>query len=344
MDGISLEIDEGETFGLVGESGCGKSTAGRVLARLYEPSGGEVIFNGKNIHDANGEEAQVLNRKMQMIFQDPQASLNPRMIVGDIIAEGIDIHNLAASSKERLDRVHELLETVGLNKEHANRYPHEFSGGQRQRIGIAEPKLLCLAGLRVLLSASAHATGKIRQRAIDSLYRFTFHGHADRARARVADARISERRAGPGQQRRSGLRTPCGKSRRRRKEHGATVVVEPVNHLQCGFHNTLDAVLNLTERIGSKQLKPMLDSFHMNIEETSMTEPILRAGKNLAPHFHLCESNGGFLGSGHLNLRPILETLIRLIMQDTSPSKCVGAPGRLLQKTRCNISGHTGSS
>ncbi len=137
VDGISLQIRKGETFGLVGESGCGKSTVGRVIVRLYEPSGGKIVYDGKDIAGAKGETAKVLNRKLQMIFQDPQASLNPRMIVGDIIAEGLDIHGLAASRKERGERVRELLKTVGLSEEHAGRYPHEFSGGQRQRIGIA---------------------------------------------------------------------------------------------------------------------------------------------------------------------------------------------------------------
>ncbi|KAF1680200.1 oligopeptide ABC transporter ATP-binding protein OppF [Bacillus mexicanus] len=138
VDGLSFDIYKGETLGLVGESGCGKSTTGRSIIRLYEATDGEVLFNGENVHGKKSRKQLLeFNRKMQMIFQDPYASLNPRMTVGDIIAEGLDIHKLAKTKKERIRRVHELLETVGLNKEHANRYPHEFSGGQRQRIGIA---------------------------------------------------------------------------------------------------------------------------------------------------------------------------------------------------------------
>ncbi|MFN2747122.1 MULTISPECIES: ABC transporter ATP-binding protein [unclassified Bacillus (in: firmicutes)] len=138
VDGISFDIYKGETLGLVGESGCGKSTTGRTIIRLYEATSGEVLFKGTNVHDKkSAKDLLAFNRKMQMIFQDPYASLNPRMTVADIIAEGIDIHGLAKSKQERLERVHELLHLVGLNKEHANRYPHEFSGGQRQRIGIA---------------------------------------------------------------------------------------------------------------------------------------------------------------------------------------------------------------
>lgn len=138
VDGITFDIFRGETLGLVGESGCGKSTTGRTIIRLYDATDGQVLFNGEDVHGKkSAKELKKFNRKMQMIFQDPYASLNPRMTVADIIAEGIDIHGLAKDKKERMEKVYDLLETVGLNKEHANRYPHEFSGGQRQRIGIA---------------------------------------------------------------------------------------------------------------------------------------------------------------------------------------------------------------
>ncbi|WP_054951388.1 ABC transporter ATP-binding protein [Numidum massiliense] len=137
VDDVSFYIRQGETFGLVGESGCGKSTLGRTIIRLYEATAGKVLYKGKEVHKKTNKQMRQFNREMQMIFQDPYASLNPRMPVGDIIAEGIDIHGLAGSKQERQSRIYELLETVGLNREHANRYPHEFSGGQRQRIGIA---------------------------------------------------------------------------------------------------------------------------------------------------------------------------------------------------------------
>ncbi|WNC16655.1 oligopeptide/dipeptide ABC transporter ATP-binding protein [Brevibacillus brevis] len=135
VDGVSFTIQKGETLGLVGESGCGKSTLGRTIIRLYENTGGEVLFKGKNVHKLRGKEAAQFNRDAQMIFQDPQASLNPRMTVEDIIAEGLDIHGLGRGV--RRERVAELLSLVGLHKDHAQRFPHEFSGGQRQRIGIA---------------------------------------------------------------------------------------------------------------------------------------------------------------------------------------------------------------
>lgn len=138
IDDISFDVYKGETLGLVGESGCGKSTTGRTLIKLYNATDGKVIFDGTDIQSIKKKkELLKFNRRMQMIFQDPYASLNPRLKVMDIIAEGIDIHNLAKNKEDRASRVYELLETVGLNKEHANRYPHEFSGGQRQRIGIA---------------------------------------------------------------------------------------------------------------------------------------------------------------------------------------------------------------
>lgn len=138
IDDISFDIYEGETFGLVGESGSGKSTTGRALLRLYQPTDGKILFEGKDIATlTKGKELLEFRKEAQMIFQDPYASLDSRMKVRDIIAEGIDIHHLASTKEERNQMVDELLETVGLNREHANRYPHEFSGGQRQRIGIA---------------------------------------------------------------------------------------------------------------------------------------------------------------------------------------------------------------
>lgn len=137
VDGISFDIFRGEIFGLVGESGCGKSTAGRTIIRLYEPTDGEVIFNGKNINDyVHKQELLQFKQKMQMIFQDPYASLNPRMDVREIITAGLNVHKTVPKN-EINDYIRELLKTVGLNEEHLNRYPHEFSGGQRQRIGIA---------------------------------------------------------------------------------------------------------------------------------------------------------------------------------------------------------------
>ncbi len=137
VDGLSFDIYPGETFGLVGESGCGKSTAGRTLIRLYDPTDGELFFNGQNIYKLSRRDMQEVRRNFQMIFQDPYASLNPRMTVEEIVAEPLDIHKIYKNSSDRRARVVELLELVGLNEEHAMRFPHEFSGGQRQRIGIA---------------------------------------------------------------------------------------------------------------------------------------------------------------------------------------------------------------
>lgn len=134
VEDVSLTIHRGETLGLVGESGCGKTTLGRTILRLYEPTRGQIFYGGQDI-----TKAQMLpyRRKMQIIFQDPSASLDPRMTVGEIVGEAIDIHKLSASKGERTEKIHALLEKVGLNSEHSNRYPHEFSGGQQQRIGIA---------------------------------------------------------------------------------------------------------------------------------------------------------------------------------------------------------------
>ncbi len=147
VDGVSFELNAGETLGVVGESGCGKSTTGRCILRLIEPTSGEVWFDGKNVTALGKAELRAMARDMQIIFQDPYASLNPRMTVGSIIGEALTIHKLTKSAREYEDRIVDLLETVGLNADHMRRYPHEFSGGQRQRIGIARalavtPKLI----------------------------------------------------------------------------------------------------------------------------------------------------------------------------------------------------------
>jgi len=147
VDDVSFEIEPGETLGLVGESGCGKTTLGRAIVKLTEPTSGNILFDGNDIADMSGAEMHSVRRGLQMIFQDPVGSLNPRMTVEEIIGEASDIHRLAPDSVSRGNRIRKLLESVGLNETHAARYPHEFSGGQRQRIGIAralavEPKLI----------------------------------------------------------------------------------------------------------------------------------------------------------------------------------------------------------
>mgnify|MGYP002508095112 CR=1 FL=1 len=185
VDGVSFYIDKGETYGLVGESGSGKSTIGRSVIRLYEPSGGRITFEGVDISGPLGPDAtRHLRTRMQMIFQDPMACLNPRKKVGDIIAQGLDIHHLYADRKEREEKVYRIMERMGLAREHANRYPHQFSGGQRQRIGIAralvmEPRLVIadepISALDVSIQAQVVNLMKMLQKELGAAYLFIAH-------------------------------------------------------------------------------------------------------------------------------------------------------------------------
>lgn len=183
IDGISFYIKKGETFGLVGESGCGKSTTARVILRLAGPTGGEALYNGRNLFNLNNSEMFKVRRDIQIIFQDPYACLSPKMTVGDIISEPLDIHRVG-NRAYRIKKVKELLEVVGLNPEHINRYPHEFSGGQRQRVGIARalaltPRLvLCdepVSALDVSVQAQILNLMASLQKEFDLTYLFIAH-------------------------------------------------------------------------------------------------------------------------------------------------------------------------
>ena len=185
VDGVSFYIDAGETYGLVGESGSGKSTIGRSIIRLYTPTSGTVTFEGVEISGALGaKETKHLRTRMQMIFQDPMACLNPRKKVGDIIAQGLDIHHLYRDREERQEKVYRIMEKMGLDREHAGRYPHQFSGGQRQRIGIAralvmEPKLVIadepISALDVSIQAQVVNLMKDLQGELGAAYQFIAH-------------------------------------------------------------------------------------------------------------------------------------------------------------------------
>ena len=187
VDGVNFTVKRGETLGLVGESGCGKSTTGRAILQLYKPTSGEVIFNGTDLTKLRGEDMRKMRRKVQMIFQDPYASLNPRMTVGDIIGEPLKVHNLRHGKTAVNGRVQELLELVGLNPYFINRYPHEFSGGQRQRIGVAralavEPEfIVCdepVSALDVSIQAQVINLLEELQDKLGLTYLFIAHGLA----------------------------------------------------------------------------------------------------------------------------------------------------------------------
>ena len=185
VNGVSFEVYPGETYGLVGESGSGKTTIGRSIIRLYDPTDGKITFNGREISGKlSADTRKMLRAEMQMIFQDPMASLNPRKKVGDIIGEGLDIHHRAASKKEREELISGMLRKVGLSPEHAARYPHQFSGGQRQRVGIARalimnPRLIiadeCISALDVSIQAQVVNLMKDIQQETGCAYLFIAH-------------------------------------------------------------------------------------------------------------------------------------------------------------------------
>lgn len=185
VDDISFKVYRGETFGIVGESGSGKSTTGRSIIKLYEPTGGSVVFEGQElIGKLSAETSSMLRTKMQMIFQDPMASLNPRKTVMNLVAQGLDIHKMYKTDEERSELVYEMLEIVGLSREHAHRYPHEFSGGQRQRIGIARALIMnpsfviadeCISALDVSIQAQVVNLLKKIQKERDLTFIFIAH-------------------------------------------------------------------------------------------------------------------------------------------------------------------------